>query len=192
MNNRATFGVEYQNNVKTALSLATEDRFTYFEADIPFTVMSIYAFDEYQISKDLLISFGARHDRNSKDESSATVPRAALIVHPFRSSSVKLLYGEAFRAPGFVERDLAVPFLLAPNPNLRPERVRSYEAVWEQRVGQSYFATISLYRNDLFDMIRTLSTEVLPTKYDNIGRARATGVEVEAWARWSNGAGGFA
>ena len=62
-----------------------------------------------------------------------TNPRGALIYQPFDMTTIKLLYGTAFRAPS--------PFELyyndgnvtqKSNPNLQPENIETYELVLEQ------------------------------------------------------------
>ncbi|MDA1192187.1 MAG: TonB-dependent receptor [Candidatus Poribacteria bacterium] len=191
VNNRLTLGVEYRDNFNTSLKASTESGIVFFDGGASSSVLSIYAFDEYQINPDLLVSFGVRHDRHSSSGSSATAPRAALIYHPFPASAVKLLYGEAFRSPTFIEREFVVPFILAPNPNLRPEKVQTYEAVWEQRIKGAYFATASVYRNDIDGLIQGYSREVTPSMFRNGDKILASGVELEAWARWTNGSGGY-
>ncbi len=61
-------------------------------------------------------------------------PRAAIGLHPWTGSTLKLIYAEAFRAPSIYERDTSATTVL-PAEHLEPERVRSIEASLEQKVG---------------------------------------------------------
>ncbi|MDA1192288.1 MAG: TonB-dependent receptor, partial [Candidatus Poribacteria bacterium] len=99
----------------------------------------------------------------------------------------KLLYGEAFRAPAFMERDFHVPGILDPNPSLEPERVRTVEAVWEQRIRQDYYATASVYHNRMTNLIVTgLAPVGAAARFENLGEANVTGTEFEVSARWQS------
>ena len=89
VNNRLTVGVEYQNHLKSSITAATDDGTVFFDEDIPFTVVSVYLVDEYQLLEGLQFTLGARYDRHSKDGSSATTPRGAVVYTPFASSDVR-------------------------------------------------------------------------------------------------------
>ncbi|MDA1192289.1 MAG: TonB-dependent receptor [Candidatus Poribacteria bacterium] len=191
--NRLTVGVEYTDHLRSSMTAATEAGTIFFDANMPYNVASVYAFNEYQAVKDVHVLLGVRHDRNSKDDSSATTPRGALIYQGIESATVKLVYGEAYRAPTFIERDFTIPFALRPNPNLVPERVRTAELIWEQRIAQDYYASVSVYHNQVSDLIVSgVRSRTQAAQFGNIGEARVVGVEVEAWARWSNHRGGYA
>jgi TonB-dependent receptor-like protein len=60
-------------------------------------------------------------------------PRGALTVVPWRLANIKLLYAEAFRAPGIGELEYHDPQSYLKADGLRPEIVRSLELAGEQR-----------------------------------------------------------
>jgi outer membrane receptor protein involved in Fe transport len=60
-------------------------------------------------------------------------PRGAVTVLPWRLASIKLLYAEAFRAPGLGELLYEDPNYYLRADRLRPEVVRSLELTFEQR-----------------------------------------------------------
>ncbi|MDA1192797.1 MAG: TonB-dependent receptor, partial [Candidatus Poribacteria bacterium] len=187
-NNRWTVGIEYQDFFESSFAIATDAGTPLASGDEPFHVLSVYSVDEFQVRENLQLSFGARYDRHSKDGSSATSPRAAIIYHPRGTTTLKLLYGGGFRAPTLVERDMTVPFALKPNPNLRPESVRTTELVWEQRVAADYYVSVSAYRNAITDLILNVRDALgVPSQFLNLGSATVDGVELETWARWGNG-----
>lgn len=85
---------------------------------------------------------GARVDWRKISESGGSnrtftpvvTPRLALAARPWNGATVKGIYAEAFRAPNPYEVD-ARQVILVPSNGLQPERTRSVEAIFEQRVG---------------------------------------------------------
>ena len=64
---------------------------------------------------------------------------------PNTRSSLKLMFGEAFRAPNPYELNYQTAQFRA-NPSLRPERVRTLELAWEQHWRNGWRATVSLFQ----------------------------------------------
>jgi iron complex outermembrane receptor protein len=141
-------------------------------------IWALYGQDEFSIAHNLTLSAGLRYDHYS-DFGGSTNPRLGLIYHPFHPTTLKLLYGTAFRAPE--------PFELTPdfatyddNPHLRPETIRSVEGIVEQGLGQHFTLSGSVFHNWINNLI-TLETVASDGNsiYLNSGKAVATGVEVE-------------
>lgn len=98
-------------------------------------------------------------------------------------------YGEGFKAPSLYQL-----FSEYGNPGLRPERSRSYDAglEWGDRNG-ALFASVTGFRRDSRNLIgfvycpasNTLCDDGRFGYYDNVGKARATGVELELGAQVS-------
>jgi hypothetical protein len=61
-------------------------------------------------------------------------PRIAAAVRPWSGGTLKGTYSEAFRAPSFIESDIAQPLQVKAD-RLQPERVRSAEVSLEQKAG---------------------------------------------------------
>jgi vitamin B12 transporter len=116
---------------------------------------------------------GIRFDRHSVFGSS-TNPRVSLVGNLDPNTSVRASYGTAFRAPSIGE--LYYPFF--GNPNLDPERSRSYEIGASRTAGAARF-DVALFRNDIRDLIQY---DVVRQTNANIGRARTEGIEVSASA----------
>ena len=148
---------------------------------------ALFAQDDFAIARKLTLSAGVRYDHYSRF-SGTTNPRLALIYHPARATTLKLLYGTAFRAPE--------PFELRPdygafydnNLGLKPETIRSVEGVVEQAFGAHVTLSGSIFRNWINNLI---SIETNPgnghSVYENSGRVDATGAEFEVNARFVNG-----
>jgi outer membrane receptor for ferrienterochelin and colicins len=155
-------------------------------------IWALYGQDEFAIAQKLTFSAGIRYDHYS-NFGGTTNPRLGLIYHLFHPTTVKLLYGTAFRAPE--------PYELAPdygpfydkNLQLRPEKIRSLEAVVEQGLGQHLSLSGNVFRNWISDLI---SLQFNPADaqfvYRNSGKANATGAGVELDGHWANGLQGRA
>jgi iron complex outermembrane receptor protein len=150
-------------------------------------IWALYGQDEFAITHQLSLSAGLRYDHYS-NFGGTTNPRLGLIYHLFHPTTLKLLYGTAFRAPE--------PYELAPdygafydhNLKLVPEKIRSLEGVVEQSFGEHLTLSGSVFRNSISDLI---SLETDPSNnqlvYRNSGKAQATGVEVELAGRLADG-----
>jgi iron complex outermembrane receptor protein len=154
------------------------------EVSLPFRIVSLYAQEEYSPAKWLSLTGGARYDHYS-DRSGAVhdwlTPRLAVLITPFPDTVVKLLYGEAFRAPGPYEIAFEDPLGGAKrSENLLPETVRTTEISIDRRVSRDVFATVSLYE---FTASRLIEQRIDPAdgmiQYQNVGETSARGVEAE-------------
>ena len=76
--------------------------------EVPYSILSAYVHEEVQITPVLALTLGLRRDEYST-KGSATTPRGALVYHPSGSSTLKLLAGEAFRAPNIFELHVSLP-----------------------------------------------------------------------------------
>ena len=78
-----------------------------------------------------------RHDQY-QPFGGTTNPRVALIYSPLRRTTLKLIYGQAFRAPNNYELYYGDHVSIEPNPHLQPEKIRTEELVWEQDLGADF------------------------------------------------------
>jgi iron complex outermembrane receptor protein len=159
---------------------------TYLDSRESANFYSFYAQDEYQVLKNLILNAGLRYDQFSTFGGTVN-PRAALIYHPWEPTTFKLIYGQAFRAPNAYEEYYATQDN-EQNPHLGPETIRSYELVCEQRVGQHWSATASLFYNDIKDLIHYQQDPATGLYYfANVDSVRAEGAEFEVAAKWASG-----
>jgi outer membrane receptor protein involved in Fe transport len=188
-NHRLTAGTE--------VSRSHQADYTYFVGDYgihlhrPYTRSSFYLQDEYHPSTRLGIVGGVRYDHYPFNGSSAS-PRAAILYTPTRSTTVKFLYGTAFRAPTLYEsgyNDPLTPWKV--NPDLQSEKIRTTELVLEQRVRPEVFFVGSLFRVGATNLI---NEQVDPTDsvlwYRNIGSIDSSGGEMSLELRKENGVWG--
>jgi iron complex outermembrane receptor protein len=153
---------------------------------------SAFLQDEYTILPGLILNAGLRFDHYEQFGGEIN-PRLALIYAPTDRATVKLIYGEAFRAPNNYELYYTAAGLgLKSNPDLKPETIRTYELIYEQRLFTNYRLTLSGFYNKISDMIRVVADAADPTldTFDNISSASVRGAEAELEAKWNNGFSG--
>jgi len=176
-----------------ALLPAGMDIMSLFQGDFPYTIFSAYAENEYQIDPNLSLTLGLRQDWYSR-AGSATTPRAAVVFHPFTRTALKLLYGEAFRAPNTFEVNFSGPIeRLKPNPDLNPERIQTAEFDWEQRFNKHWTSTLSVFDYDLSNLIQgELDTSDMMRQFMNIERVHTRGAEIEIQRQSRDALNGYA
>jgi len=159
-----------------------------FDKNLSFSILSAYIHDEYQLFPFMTAIFGLRSDSYSYD-GSYLAPRIAAVITPSLLTTVKLLYGEAFRAPNFYELYYEDSFTsVVQSINLKPERISTSEAILEQRLADQYFAVLSVYRYNVKDLIDYQTNEAdSTTQYRNIHSVVANGIEAGIQARYKSG-----
>ncbi len=182
-------GVEYQNNYRQDQSnfnvvpyaLLLDDRRNSKRE-------GVYAQDEITLGNGLLLNAGLRYDQYSS-AGSATNPRLGLIWNPVDATAFKLLYGTAFRAPNVYELYYASPGTQKANPDLKPEKITSYEFVVEHQPWRNLRITADAYANTTSDNInQVIDPADNLLVFRNSGQVNARGVEFEAERLWDNGA----
>jgi len=139
-----------------------------------------YAQLDSEISRKFSVSAGVRYDHYNYGFGGSTNPRVALIYHAARSTTAKLLYGSAFRAPVPYETTPDYGPFYVSNPHLQPEKIRSVEGILEQGLGSHLHASSSVFYNRITNLI-TLETDPNTglSVYENSQAATAKGVELE-------------
>ena len=119
------------------------------------------------------------------------VPRVALTLLARRggeflsSTRLRFSYSTGFKDPRLEETFAGLPFSF-PNPGLKPERVRAFEAGFRQDFFNGKYALNATYFNNLFhDQINyeTVNPTTFQGEYFNVNQAFAQGAEVELQAK---------
>ncbi|MBN1290389.1 MAG: TonB-dependent receptor [Candidatus Latescibacteria bacterium] len=189
-NNRIITGIEYQDHLRADYKYWGED-VIWFKGDFPYSVLSMYVQDSYQIRENLSLTLGVRRDDYS-NESDTTTPRAALIYNPFKTSTVKALYGEAFRVPNTYEKNYNEEDYWKANLFLKSENIRTIELIWEQRLKKEMYGIISLYRYRMHNLIDTMYGETDELfYYGNLDKVTANGLELGFHIKLRNDLSGY-
>jgi iron complex outermembrane receptor protein len=188
--NRLIVGTEYQDHLRADYREWDEDA-TYFDGNFPFDVRSFYLQDEYQLTENLSLTLGVRRDDYSTVGSSTT-PRGAIIYNPMKSGTLKLLYGEAFRAPNVYEVHYESVDEAKGNPDLNPEKVRTMEVIWEQRLNDELLGIVSFYNYDMKELIdQKIDPADSLLQFRNVSKVKAKGIELGLNARLKMGLWGY-
>ncbi len=143
-------------------------------------ILGLYLQDEIRLRADLKATLGLRLDQYS-DFGQTVDPRAALVYSPAAHTTLKLMYGEAFRAPTVSELALKNTPDLIGNPELQPEKVRTIEAAWLQSF-EGVQTTLTGYFSHVRDRIeRTPPQGGLDPRpsFANGGGLNLSGIELE-------------
>jgi iron complex outermembrane receptor protein len=140
-----------------------------------------YVQDEWDFLPRWSLTYGARVDEYSEFGTQIS-PRAALVWTPDPLWTVKLLYGQGFRPPSLVEtRSFPIP-VIAANPDLKPEQLRTVDLAIGFAPTSKLDFQINLYRHETVDQIRQQDLGVF-FRPENVGDQRGQGGELEMnWA----------
>ncbi len=172
---------------------------------------ALYGQDQFAFNDRLTITFGGRYDtwRTYQGESQAAegapttvfperaagavTGKLAALLTLGRGALARANVGTAFRSPTVFDlyRDLrlASGTLLLGNPNVDPERMRSWEfGIRQELAGRRFIADVAYYENHIRDLIfRSLDLTADPSGFTqrmlNAGRARTRGVEAALTVR---------
>lgn len=118
--------------------------------------------------------YGGRLDHYS-DFGSHGSPRLGLVYQPASENALKLLYGQAFRAPSAQEQ-AGTPNSVLPNPGLKPEIIDTLELVAVHQ-GSRLNAQATLFRSQWRDGI---ASQLLPgnslVQFVNVDRNKSYGL----------------
>jgi len=151
----------------------------------------VYAQDEYRIYDNLTVNAGVRYDEY-QTVGSAINPRIGLIYNYSSKTALKLLYGQAFRAPTTFERYGAMEGYQEMSADLKPETIKTYEVVLEQELGKDLKVTVAGFYYRLEDFITKEIDDEGVGIFQNEAGVNGKGAEFEMEKRWQNGIRGRA
>ncbi len=184
---KLVFGMELQDNLQQLQSNYDVGGPSYLYIPYASTRYGAYVQDEYLLLDALTLIAGARYDYNPLGGGSAN-PRLGLIWQALDSTTLKLLYGTAFRAPNVYERLYTDQATTKENLGLAPEKIQTLEFILEHSFTPSTRVSASLYRYKSNNLIcQKIDTMSGMTFYDNVRSVSADGVELEAEQRFGNG-----
>jgi outer membrane receptor for ferrienterochelin and colicins len=190
---RITVGAEYRDNVRQAqenhieYDIPLKSR-TFVNYDRTSGIWGLYGEGEFRLHPKLILNVGVRNDRYNYFVGSKTNPRAALIYSPQKSTTLKFLYGTAFRAPSFSELYYA-GMASQPAPRLQPENIRTLEGNWEQQLGKRVTFSASGFYNHIGSYIQeqTVVVEKIDQTTFSNSKAIAKGGELELKGKLPSG-----
>ncbi len=188
-NHKVSAGIEMRDNIRQQQRTYNESPYLkILDDNRQSATWAVYLQDEFRIRKDLIFSGGVRYDFYHEFGSTIN-PRLALLYKPFDSTTFKILYGRAFRAPNVFElyydaREIGQKS----NPDLKPEKIETFELVYEQQLGKHYRYCMSGFYNKSNDLI---SQAIDPADgllvFRNSQEVKAKGMELELEGKWLGG-----
>ena len=160
-------------------------------------VLSGYLGDDFRISSGVQLDVAVRVDQyldndpraDAPKATPAVNPRAALLLQPYEAGRTKLLFGKAFRNPGFYERffnDGGVSQVAA--RNLRPETVYTAEVEHTHQFTDEVSLLVTGFVSEMRDLLRIGSPAPGLSQYENRPfKVHTAGAEAEV--RWQAGSG---
>jgi iron complex outermembrane receptor protein len=166
-----TFGGEYRNDFEQDLDLYENGVFAgslHTNRDN----YGIFGQADIAVLDNLHLNAGVRYDEYGTYKPDWS-PRAALIYNPWKQSTFKFIYGTAFRDPNVLE--------LAGATNVQPEKISSYQLIYEQGIGRYLRSSVMGYYDHMDDLIGLNSSGL----FGNFN-AETLGVEPALELKWNN------
>ena len=140
-------------------------------------IYGLYAQVQHELFNFAQLTVGLRYD-DFNGIGSQLSPRLGLVKQLNEQQSIKILYGQAFRAPSEQELNNQNNPILDGNPNLKPETVKSFDLIW---IGKwsDFFITLGYFENHFNEAIVETPTKSGVSQYNNIDQAPTKGVELE-------------
>lgn len=166
-----TFGGEYRNDFDQEASL-------YQDGSLSESLSGhrrnygVFGQGDFAFRDNLHLNAGVRYDQYG-DFKPDWSPRAALIYNPWQQSTFKFIYGTAFRDPNLTE--------LGVNPYLAPEKISSFQLVYDQGISRNLRSSISGYYNDMNNLIG-LGSAGTNVNFD----AHTVGMDLALEGKWAN------
>lgn len=184
----ATAGVEYRDNFKQVMrNYDVDPHFDVLDINPSTGILGVYLQDEYRPSSRLGFTAGARYDHYDTFGESLT-PRLAVVAGLDDVTTLKLLYGRAFRAPNANEFYYEEEGSVRRNPGLNPEEIRTYEVVGERQFSRNWRGSVAGFSNRTINLIdMKLGEDDGLYFYENMDQVDARGVEFLADGQVGNG-----
>jgi len=138
---------------------------------------AVYLQDTWDLTDTVNLTLGVRHDQYS-DFGGTTNPRAGITWAFIQNASLKILYGEAFRPPSFLEMFSTNQPAIQGNEDLHPETIRSYETGLSYKFNKYVASSVNYFNNTIEDLI-ALQTTQNTSRFENFGNAHVQGFEME-------------
>ncbi len=174
-------GMEYQWNPHQDQHFFNPDTNVYsliaaFSSD----QLGFYLQDEYKWNERWMFNVGLRWDKDTLDQTHVN-PRFAAIYKASAQTTLKALYGTAYRAPNAYEK-----FYFSATGELQAEKIKTLEGVIEHYFSNDMRFSLSAYRYKIDDLIELDNNSAL--FFVNLGKTSAHGIEVEGEQNFENDA----
>lgn len=191
---RVTFGMEYVKEKVAGTGLGsngdgvhsiTENGMTKSSSEKTLSSYAAYLQDEIEYGKWFIVP-AIRYDHHSA-YGSHTSPKIGVTYNATDHFRIKANYGDGFKAPSVSQLyyDLAMKMgpnwvHLTGNPNLKPEKSKSWDLGVEAEFGKGY-GSLTYFDNDVDNLIKSIYKRKDGRydlyRYENVNKARIKGLE---------------
>ena len=161
-------------------------RLVYFDDNRSYGNWSLFGQDEWDLTPWLRLTGGVRYDRYYTFGDHLS-PKAGFIINPAAGTTVKLLYGQAFRAPNVYEiyyKTSTGSSVYLDNPALKPETIDTYEIVLDQELTPILRLTVSGFHYAARDLITQQVNPDGSLQFANSAMVKSDGGEIGLEANW--------
>lgn len=137
-----------------------------------------YIQDEYYIKKDWILTSGVRYDYNN-DFGESINPRIAVVWNKNQETTLKFLYGRAYRAPSFSELYVKSNPIALGNEELSPETIDTYEISINRKFLLENEFNFNIFYYKKANKITTTPVSNGIYKFDNLDGGTGYGFEAE-------------
>jgi vitamin B12 transporter len=182
-----TAGFAFEREEFNQRTAATETPFPFSSAnDARRDNKAGYLQGQFDWRKQLFLTAGFRVDGNSTFGTEVTPRVSTAWIVPYLGTKLRGGYGEGIKEPSFIENFGDGSQFVVGNPNLRPERTRSWEIGLDQPLfhGLADFS-VTYFHNHFKDLIAFIfsPTPGCPASFCNVQKAKAEGIELAATIR---------
>lgn len=154
------------------------DHFTQIGSEEGRDVLGLYGQYQRPLWQEAELTLGMRYDKYTHINGILS-PRIAIVQQLTPVHSLKLLYGEAFRAPTQAETGLFNNPLQVGNPDLEHETIQTWDLVWMAQWQKSGI-TLGWFHNRIQNPIAQTIVNAINTYTNLEGTETSQGVELEA------------
>ncbi|GGY66440.1 hypothetical protein GCM10011613_07960 [Cellvibrio zantedeschiae] len=162
------FPINYYGNFDHVTQIGTEESYN---------VVGIYGQYHRTFGENTNLTLGARYD-DYDNLGGHVSPRFGLVHQLSKSQTIKLLYGEAYRAPSLGETGILNNSVVVGNPDLDFEMVKAWDLVWMGTWGNAIMS-VAGFRNNYKDAIVAGLKGAVRT-FVNAGNESSSGITLGA------------
>lgn len=183
---KVTAGGEFRYNHRQ--DQANWDEEVYLDDSRHSNNWGLYVQDEFQVLDETTVVGGLRYDRY-ETFGGTTNPRLAVIQNLWEDTTLKLLYGRAFRAPNVYELYYHDgEYTTKAALDLDPETIETYEVVLERAFTPHLSGTVSGFYYRMEDLIdQYIDPDDGLIVFRNLDEVKAQGLELALNGRWDHG-----
>lgn len=184
-NHRILLGIEVHQDIDAETTFGLAGNEPDFAISDRYHSYGVYLQDDIAITDSAMLLAGIRFDYTERGN--RVNPRLGIIWHPQEESTLKVLYGSAFRTANYFEIGNNLDREGISLPGL--ESINTLEAAFEHFFNSTTRLSGSLYHYQLANIIEeTLDPDTMSFFFENSSTIQATGFEFEVERRFSEGA----